>query len=708
MSEPHETAPQRRKSAAGLWVRIALWVIPILVVFALIYALLGAGNERIAPGTTFTARQGDLEITVQEGGSVEALASQEIRSEIEGREGVKILHIVDEGYLVTREDVATGKVLVELDSSALQEQLVNQEIDVQSDRATYIEKRAQYDIQINQNQSNITAAELRVKFALMDFEKFLGRRAVSDIVDALGLREKAAKLTEMRGAAIAETEDHQEPAMPEIDKGIGERPAWTSGEGGPPRDREWPRETADGGQERQGPGRTGGTPGGGGMDPERFRQMIEANGGQIPDRIADRIREMGMNPDMLLERMGIRPAEEEPRPAEAPEPDGSIEVTPSIFAMDEAYREARNAIDFSTFANVDKLEDGEAKQQLRQYEDNLLVAEEDLKLAQNELQSKERLAARNFVTQNELDSERVNVQKAAIRLDTAKTELNLYIEYTFPKEAERLLSDYEEALMNLERTMQEARAKLSQAEAGLRSAERRLNLETVELRRIQSQIEKCTIRAERPGMVVYGSSNDSPWRRSNEDPIQEGTTVRERQSIITIPDMTQMGVKVDVHESSVQKIARGQKARIRVDAFPDRQIMGTVEQVAVLADSANMFMNPDLKVYPTKVRVDAIHDWLRPGMSAEVEILVETLRDVIYIPIQSVSYSGDKQICYVVDNGEPRRRVIETGAFSEDFIQVVSGLEAGEEVLLLAPGTGDQDEGQEPEPGPAAQTPEPA
>jgi RND family efflux transporter MFP subunit len=204
----------------------------------------------------------------------------------------------------------------------------------------------------------------------------------------------------------------------------------------------------------------------------------------------------------------------------------------------------------------------------------------------------------------------------------------------------------------------------------------------------------------------------------NEEPIQEGTTVRERQKIITIPDMTKMGVKVSIHESAVQHIAQGQKVRLRVDAFPDRPLTGTVDRVAVLADSANMFMNPDLKVYPTTIKIDGVYDWLRPGMSAEVEILTGTMENVVYIPIQAVTYSGDKQICYVVSNGTSQQRVVETGSFTEDFIEIKSGLSEGEEVLLLAPEAGKHEQsddqskdsgGEENKPeAPAEKAPAPA
>ena len=135
----------------------------------------------------------------------------------------------------------------------------------------------------------------------------------------------------------------------------------------------------------------------------------------------------------------------------------------------------------------------------------------------------------------------------------------------------------------------------------------------------------------------------------------------------------------------MQRVAVGQRVKVSIDAFPDQELTGTVIKVAVVADSANAFMNPDLKVYPTTIKIDGTHDWLRPGMSSEIEILVQSLGDVIYVPVQAVTYWDDKRVVYVANGGSPQRREVEIGAFSKSYIEITSGLREGEEVLLLPP-----------------------
>jgi HlyD family secretion protein len=108
---------------------------------------------------------------------------------------------------------------------------------------------------------------------------------------------------------------------------------------------------------------------------------------------------------------------------------------------------------------------------------------------------------------------------------------------------------------------------------------------------------------------------------------------------------------------------------------------GEVTSVGVLPDSQNMWMNPDMKVYLTTVTLTGTNDWLRPGMSAKVEILVKRLDDVLYVPIQAVSPLEGKHVCQLAGLKASRREV-EIGDFNDEFIEIKSGLTEGERVLL--------------------------
>lgn len=654
-----------------------------VLVLALIFTGGGSGEDN--SGLTFAARQGNLEITVLEGGALEALQSQEIRSQVRDRNGVKILSIVEEGYRVTDEDVAAGMILVELDTSSLVDNQLSQEIAVETSEAAFIERRAAYEIQLNTNMTQLNDARQQMRFARLDFEKFLGADIVNDIIARLEIEERlaaseAADRAVLENAETAGVEAEEPAAAPSV------LPEGIEIESLPP-----PMQN-------------------------RIRQMMAENGGELPAEMVERMQRFASGEFPPGGRAGggfqggpgggFAGGFGGGAPAEAPAPTLEIgdqveevavlQLPPSdidpeppevTLLMDESYMAVRDRIDFTQYADFDKLADGEAKQRLRILLDELQVAQEEYLLAQDRIEGQRRLEARGFITPTELEAEELNLNKAANKQQEKETALRLYIQYTFPKEAEEFLSNYENAVMAYQRQVKENLAKEAQERANFSSAQRKFDLEKYKLADIEAQIEAATIEAELPGLVVYGGADQgsSRYRGSNQEAIQEGATVRERQPILTIPDMREMAVSVDIHESAVQRVAVGQPAVISIDAYPDVRLTGEVIKVAVVADSANSFMNPDLKVYPSQVRIDGTHDWLRPGMSAQVEILVASLEDVIYVPVQAVGYFGSDQVVYVSRGGSVERRVIEVGDFSDSFIEVVSGLEAGEEVLLLPP-----------------------
>jgi multidrug efflux pump subunit AcrA (membrane-fusion protein) len=558
------------------WLKLALLAVAAAGAWA--YWRGGAGASVSA---TFTVRRGPLEINVLEGGSAEALESQDFKCEVRGYQGVKILKIVEEGYQVTEDDVRTNKVLVELDSSELKKLLIQHEIQLGSTIASVTEARQAYDIQLNQNTSDIKAAEQKARFARMDFEKFMGSKAANEIIAQYGPIDDASPKQETPTA--------------------GESPSSTN----------------------------------------QFSGASESS---------------------------------QPPPTPQPPPSPAV-------------------VEFSRYANMDLLDDGEAKQKLRKFEDEFQVARKSLVQTVTRLEGTHRLYQKGFLSKSEMETDEYILENDKLKLQTAETSRALFLKYEFVKTGEETLSKFVEGMMELGRVRKSAVSKLAQAEAKLKAAEARLDLENKQRDDMNAQIAKCSITARKPGLVVYGGSGNSRYWYG-EDQIREGTLVREQQPIITIPNLTQMSVKVRIHETYIQKVKKGQTARITADAFPDRVLLGEITKVGVLPDSQNRWMNPDNKVYLCTVTINDVTDWLKPGMSTKVEVLVNKLADVVYVPIQAVTPIEGKHYCFVGSD----RREVEIGEFNDEFIEIKKGLEAGERVALRLPEGVEKDNGTKAKP----------
>ncbi len=603
--------------------RQPLWrfiLVAVIAAAAAFYFL----KERGGTGTkipTFAARRGPLEISVLEGGSLQALESQEIKCEVRvGYQGTKILRIVEEGYFVTEDDVKTNKVLVELDSSELQKQIVQQEIQYQSALANLTDSQQNYEIQLNQNASDIKAAEQKARFARMDFDKFLGDSVTTDLIAELGLD----KLLALASTNNVEQTLNAEEVSPQ----------------------------------RKGPQLS---PGGSQMPPTRMIVTNASNVQSVANFAAARspIPESGAGNGSDATDLKIE--QKEPEPAKPV------------------------ALDFSKYAKIEVLGDGEAKQKLRKFEDDLQVAQKELGQATGTLEGTRRLSEKGFVTRIDLQRDEIAFENSRLKVQTAQTARDLFLKYEFQKSAEESLSKYAEAVRELDKTRRLAISKLAQAKAKLKSAQGQHEVQLRQKNDLEEQLGKCTIRAQKSGLVVYGGNRDDMIYYGGEERIREGASVRERQAIITIPDTTRMSVNVKIHESYIKKVKKGLKARITVDAFPDEVLTGEVTKVGVLPDSQNRWMNPDLKVYLTTIAIDGTHDWVKPGMSCKVEILVNRLDDVVYVPVQAVSPSNGKQVCYVASGFGSERREVEIGQFNDEFIEVKTGLKEGDRVLLRQP-----------------------
>jgi HlyD family secretion protein len=513
------------------------WLI-IAGVMALIVVLLMilASNKSSTPESvkalyTFKARRGNLIVTVTESGSIKARKSIDVKSEVEGQ--ATIINIVPEGTYITPEDVNNGKILVELDSGQLKEQLSQREIDFSSAEASYTQAKEAYDIQVS-------AAELKVKFALMDFQKYLGE--------------------------------------------------------------------------------------------DLARRLIEL-----------------------------------------------------LAASNDPNADIAELIDIGSILNDVNVLGGEASQTLHELQDNILLAEERLKRAQNTLDWTIRLREKEYVSETDLQSDKLNVQSLEIQLAQSKTDLDLFKTYDFSKQTQKLLSDYYESKRNLERTYAKARSQLAQSKAQLESAKSRLELQQDRLDKSRKQFAACTMRAPGPGLVVYGSSADQWQRWRGTNMIAAGEQVYQRQTIITLPDTSEWMAEITVHESSVDKVKPGQRAVITMDAFPDQPLQGEVIKIAPLPDQQRGWLSPDVKVYTTQVGIEGTHDFLKPGMSARVKIFVDEAPDALIVPVQVVANRSGKKICFVVNGGRTEEREVKTGLFNDIEVQILDGLNPGEEVLLNPP-----------------------
>lgn len=338
-----------------------------------------------------------------------------------------------------------------------------------------------------------------------------------------------------------------------------------------------------------------------------------------------------------------------------------------------------------TFAREDlvKFRDGDRPFDINKAKESIVLATEEAARAGDKLEWSEKLAEKGFLTATELEADKLSANRAEILLQQAKRELELLENFELPRREAELVAALEEAERELLRVKLQATAKLVDFEAALRTSEARLELQKEQLAKIETQIERAKLIAPRAGMVVYAQEEGGRW--GNREPIQAGTEVRERQEIITIPRAGGMIAQASLHESVLKQVQPGQGVLIKIDAIPGRDFTGRVESVAVLPDQGSWWANPNMRVYRTEISIIDPTEEMRPGMSCSVEVLVEELEDAIYVPVQAVFRHGAGNVAFLVDGPDFELRDVEIGRHNDKWVQILSGLTEGDEVLLAPP-----------------------
>ena len=338
--------------------------------------------------------------------------------------------------------------------------------------------------------------------------------------------------------------------------------------------------------------------------------------------------------------------------------------------------------------DLDKYLNGEYPNQLTQAEDQITLADEEYKRAQDTLTWSQRLYDENYLSKSELEADELAEKQKKLSLESARQDLELLKKYTYIREKTQLESDVEQAEMALERTTRKAKADIVQAEANFKAKEAEFNRQKDKLKKTETQLSKTKIYAPADGLALYATSTERRGRFGpSDEPLDEGSTVRERQDLITLPTTAGFNAEIDIFEASLDKVRPGLPVVITIEALPGERFMGKVVSVAPVPDAETSFMSPDLKVYPTLIEIENADnvDLLKSGMSCEAEIIVKQYEEAVYVPIQAVIRVNNKPTVYIGDGENPKPRPVEIGLDNNLMIVIDKGLKEGEVVSLSPP-----------------------
>ena len=399
-----------------------------------------------------------------------------------------------------------------------------------------------------------------------------------------------------------------------------------------------------------------------------FLKCLVAGGSQILEIVADGTRIVAKG-DTKIDATDIEVGDQLVKLDDSKIKDALDKQQITVGAAETALIEATKNLSVAKIS-VTEYEQGTFVQELQGLDAEVTIAEENLRVSQNQYDYTQKMFRKGFVTKLQLEADEFAVKRTNLELLQSETKRLVLVKFT----KEKMMEDFKS---NVQTATQSVKQKQSA-----------LALEKRTLERIGEQFKNCLILAPQPGMVVYHNER-SRYGRSSSTPIEEGATVREHQSIVKLPDFSKMQVKVSVHESKVQQVSIGDRAKLTIQGYKD-PLEGVVIEIANQPESTSWYQ-ANVKEYATIVKIDTIPEGMVPGMSAEVVIDVERREDVLRLPVGSVIEIGGEYFAWtngsdgyikktltVAKSGKGDNRVLS----DSKFIGVEEGVDEGDLVVL--------------------------
>lgn len=183
-----------------------------------------------------------------------------------------------------------------------------------------------------------------------------------------------------------------------------------------------------------------------------------------------------------------------------------------------------------------------------------------------------------------------------------------------------------------------------------------------------------TIYAPGSGMIIYKKNRFGTKRKT-------GSNIDSFDRVVaTLPDLTSMLSKAFVSEIEINKVKTGQKVVVTIDAFPSKIYSGTVLSIANIGEK---LPNTDSKVFEVMIKIDGTDMNLRPSMTTNNKILIESFPNVAFIPSECVHTGGDAIPFVYTKNGY--RQVVVPGKSNDKEMIIEKGLKPGTKIYITEP-----------------------
>lgn len=302
--------------------------------------------------------------------------------------------------------------------------------------------------------------------------------------------------------------------------------------------------------------------------------------------------------------------------------------------------------------------EGEQAQMEQEFKGQIALARSDLERQSDRLAWTRRMLEKGYASPAQVATDTQTGLRLRESLRGMEMSMENYQRFTAPKQR-----------MSLQK-------QIIGAQSTLKYQTIRLKREEERLAHYQKLTERCVVRAPHRGFVVHAN------RPGREPRVYLGAPVRERMPLFMLPDLSKMEVQVMLHETVVDRVRPGMAAHVKIDALPDRDLIGRVESINPMPLSDQSQNANQIAYFVAHVKIENLPTGLRPGMTAATSIQCDERRNVLSVPMIAIAHEAGQTVCYVISGDKLERRPVKVLPASHDLLEVTEGLNEGEIVAI--------------------------
>ncbi len=275
-----------------------------------------------------------------------------------------------------------------------------------------------------------------------------------------------------------------------------------------------------------------------------------------------------------------------------------------------------------------------------------------------------------------------NLKSARISYRNTILDRKIFKRYTQPNNYKNARDKVARMELTLKKEHVRTQSTLAQKQNALTNAELKLRRMQRDLEQKLYYLSQMQLVAPVDGYVTFGDSDRNRWGRAE---IKVGMDVYRRQVLITIPDMSWLVVDVDIPEQYRSKVRKDAPVVITPDSVQNLKISGTLSHIAPLPILLVPWDANSAKAYRSVVEFSSDDPRIVSGINVRVEIVSETLNDVLYVPVEAIFEEGGKFFVYRDESDTPHEVEVEIGKANDNYVEIKSGLDENDVVYLYRP-----------------------